>query len=281
MTTTMGAGRRALAALVMAAAVAACGGGGGGNTGSTGAGTRTPANFDFGNNDPRKVTAFGDSITVGELGDRGQLRRPVLFRVTSNNYPNNLQAMLRGLDPSWRVVNRGVSGETAETGVRRFPGVLGADRPGFVLIMEGTNDVERRNPTPQIVANLQSMVDQAQGNHSVPVIGTIPPLFRNDPLGQAIINDANGQIRSFARARGVTLAEIFDGMNDRSLFATPSEGVNDPLHPNERGYQVMAGIWFEAMQKTIPNQPPPPAPPAPGGGGGPPPTDLGQRVKKR
>jgi hypothetical protein len=69
-------------------------------------------------------------------------------------------------------------------------------------------------------------------------------------------------IRSMALARGVVLAEIFDGMNDPTLFATPSEGVRDPLHPNERGYQVMAGIWYEAMQRAIP-APAPARPPAP------------------
>lgn len=268
-------GRRRSALVILAAlAVAACGGGGGG-TGPSGSGTRVPAGFDFGANDPRKATAFGDSITQGELGQRG-LRPRILFRVTSANYPNQLQEMLRGLDPAWRVVNRGVGGETTSVGVRRFGGVLAADHPGFVLVMEGTNDAERGEDASTIVGNLESMVSQAEGNHSVPIIGTLPPIFRNDPRGQGTVLAANEQIRALATARRITLAEVFDGMNDRSLFATPEEGVTDPLHPNERGYGVLAGIWFDALQRTVPPTPRPPPPPPPGGGE-PPPAERGQR----
>jgi lysophospholipase L1-like esterase len=256
--------RTTTALLLVACLAAGCGGGGGGSksTGSTGTpSTQTPSDFDFGTNSPLRVSAFGDSITQGELGDRS-LRVRTAPRVTSNNYPNNLQAMLRGLDPGWRVVNRGRGGETTGLGRGRLPGVLRADRPGFVLIMEGTNDATRDESAGSIVANLEAMITSAQNNHSVPVVGTIPPNFRPDPNAQNIIAQANPMIRSMARSRGVVLAEIFDGMNDPGLFATPSERVFDPLHPNERGYAVMAGIWYEAMLRAIP-APAAPAPPAP------------------
>jgi lysophospholipase L1-like esterase len=248
---------------------AGCGGGSGSrNTGPTGSPqAQTPPGFDFGTNNPLRASAFGDSITLGELGDRN-LRSRTAHRVTSNNYPNNLQSMLRGLDGTWRVVNRGAGGEETGEGVGRLPGVLRADQPGFVLIMEGTNDASEDRSAGAIVANLETMITHAQNNRSVPVIGTIPPNFRNDPNAQRIIGEANPMIRSMARARGVVLAEIFDGMNDRGLFSTPEEGVRDPLHPNERGYSVMAGIWFEAMQRAIPAPAPMPPVLAPPGGGG-------------
>jgi len=223
---------------------AGCGGGGGGTTGSTSSTpSRTPADFDFGNNGPLRASAFGDSITRGLL-DEGI--------VTSNNYPNLLQSMLRGLDPGWRVVNRGVAGERTVEGVRRFPSVLANDQPGFGLVMEGTNDATREDDPAFIVANLERIVDQAIANRTVPLLATIPPNFRNDPTAQAIINAANAMIRTVARTRGIVLAEIFNGMNDRSLFGSPERGIEDPLHPNERGYAVMAGIWFAALQQAIP-----------------------------
>jgi lysophospholipase L1-like esterase len=240
------------AVLALWLAAAACGGGGS-TTGSTG-NTRVPTTFDFGGNDPLRVTAFGDSITLGELGQRDLLRRGVR-RVTSANYPAQLQSMLRGLDPGWRVVNRGVGGETTDVGVRRLPGALASDHPGFVLLMEGTNDSERGVSPDAIVANLEAMVSAAEAARTVPILGTIPPNFRNDPGSRAVIGEANRKIRDLARSRRVTLAEIFDGMNDRNLFGTPDEGINDPLHPNERGYGVMAGIWFDAMQRTLPRGP--------------------------
>jgi lysophospholipase L1-like esterase len=202
----------------------------------------TPADFDFGPNDARRATAFGDSITRGVVRDGA---------ITSNNYPNNLQAMLRGQDPAWRVINRGVPGETTPVGARRFPGARAADRPGFALIMEGTNDAERGDDPAFILANLESMVSNAQGNQTIPVLATIPPIFRNDARGQSVVSAANTMIRTLARARGIVLAEIFEGMNDRALFGDTGRDV-DPLHPNERGYGVMAGIWFDAVQRALP-----------------------------
>jgi lysophospholipase L1-like esterase len=258
--------RTTTAVLLAGLLAAGCGGGDGSKaTGSTGNPmTGTPTNFDFGSNNPLRASAFGDSITRGELGDRN-LRVRDVFRITSNNYPNNLQSMLRGLDPAWRVTNRGLSGETTGGGVRRLPGALRADQPGFVLIMEGTNDATREESPGSIVANLESMVTQVQNNRSVPVLGTIPPNFRRDPNAQAIIAEANTMIRSMARARGVVLAEIFEGMNDPTLFATPEERITDPLHPNERGYVVMTGIWFEAVQRAIPTPAAPASPSPPSG----------------
>jgi lysophospholipase L1-like esterase len=204
---------------------------------------RTPANFDFGSNDALRVTAFGDSITRGVLDDDDG--RVI---TTGNNYPANLELGLRTLDPGWRVINRGLAGERTSEGRRRLPGVLLRDRPGFVLVMEGTNDASMDEDPAFILANLDAMVAAAQGNRSVPVIGTIPPNFRSASPARSIVPATNTLIRSMANARRVVLAEIFDGMNDASLFGSP-----DPLHPNETGYVRMAGIWFDAMQRAIPS----------------------------
>jgi lysophospholipase L1-like esterase len=46
------------------------------------------------------------------------------------------------------------------------------------------------------------------------------------------------------------VAEIHDGMNNRSLFGLSPD--RDPLHPNEQGYAVMADIWFQAMMQAVP-----------------------------
>ncbi|HEV8311145.1 MAG TPA: SGNH/GDSL hydrolase family protein [Methylomirabilota bacterium] len=246
---------------------AGCGGGS-----PTGPGETTPPDFDFGPNNPRLVSAFGDSITFGSLGER---RRRISKLDTSSNYPSILQNMLRGQDPAWRVINRGLSGERTPDGRERLSGVLAADHPGFVLIMEGTNDADRGDGPASILANLDTMVARAQANKTIPIIGTLPPNFRNDPGAQGIIAQANTQIRSLAQSRRITLAEIFNGMNDRSLFGSPERGIEDPLHPNERGYAVMAGIWFNAMRQAIPPPPSAPTPPVP------PPSDGAQRQKTR
>jgi lysophospholipase L1-like esterase len=132
----------------------------------------------------------------------------------------------------------------------RISDVLGADRPGFILIMEGTNNASHCDDAAFIVGRLQTMVERAKATRTIPILGTIPPNFRNDPCAQDGIFMANGLIRTLAAAEGIVLAEIFDGMNDRSLFGLSPD--RDPLHPNEHGYQVMANIWLSALKKAIP-----------------------------
>ena len=224
-------------------AAAGCGGG---SSSSTSDSAQTPVDFDFGGNSPRKVTAFGDSITRGVL----ELKRRDLGLSTSSNYPALLQGRLRGLDARWTVVNRGNPGEETAGGVRRIGGVLALDKPGFVLIMEGANDATDCLDAAASARNLLGMVQIAKANRAIPIIGTVTPNFRNDPCAQTVVNQINVHVRTIASSEDIVLAEIHDGMNDRSLFG---QGPGrDPLHPNERGYAVMADIWAQAMTQAIP-----------------------------
>jgi acyl-CoA thioesterase I len=227
------------------ALLAAAGCGGGSKSSSTSS-SQAPSDFDFGNNNPRKVTAFGDSITAGFL----DLKRRDLRLTTSNNYPNILQGKLRRLDPAWTVINRGVGGEVTSQGASRINSILRNDGPGFILIMEGANDASQCQDSNTTSNNLRNMVNSAKANKTIPIIGTITPNFRNDPCADDVIDGVNASIRGFAAAENVQLAEIFNGMNQRDLFGIAPD--RDPIHPNEQGYAVMAEIWFQAMLQATP-----------------------------
>jgi acyl-CoA thioesterase I len=237
---------RLLRDVCLGIALLAAAGCGGGKSSSTSSSSQAPSDFDFGSNDSKKVTAFGDSITEGVL----ELKRRDFGLTTANNYPALLQGKLQGLDPAWRVVNRGRGGEHTFEGVGRLPSTLASDKPGFVLILEGTNDAEACLDTNVAANNLRNMVRIARTNQSIPIIGTIPPSFRNNPCADDFINEINNSIRGFTSAENIVIAEIFNGMNQRELFGV-SPG-RDPLHPNEQGYRVMADIWFQAMLQAIP-----------------------------
>ena len=217
-------------------AAAGCGGGSSSSTGPS----ALPAKLSLGETGPKKVTAFGDSITVGIL----ELGRRDLGLATSNNYPALLQRKLRTLDPSWLVVNRGVGGEETVDGVGRLPSVLAVDQPSAVLIMEGTNDARKCWSADDAVRNLRSMVQIAKRANATPIVATVPPSFTSRTCTHEIIAYVNDRIRGFAVAEGVVLAEVFHGMNNRALFG------RDHVHPNERGYAVLAEIWFQAIQQA-------------------------------
>jgi acyl-CoA thioesterase-1 len=228
-------------------AAAGCGGKSSSSTSaSAAASSQTSASFDFGNNDPRKVVAFGDSITFGVL----ELKRRGLGLSTSNNYPNLLEGKLKRLDSAWQVINEGKPGERSFEGAARIGSVLRSDKPGYILIMEGANDAQQCDDTTVLVNSLMNMVLNAKANKTIPIIGTITPSFRNNPCANDTIDDANAGIRGIASAQNIILAEIFNGMNQRELFGQSPD--RDPLHPNDQGYAVMADIWYNALLPAVP-----------------------------
>ncbi|MCD6419586.1 MAG: hypothetical protein J7L41_02570 [Synergistetes bacterium] len=195
-----------------------CGGGGG-------------LTWDFGDNDPNKYLAFGDSITEGcPYGPSG-------------GYPVRLQALL---GDGAVVVNAGVGGEKTPEGVRRYESVLHNNKPGFVLILEGSNDATHfPKDVDETINNLKFMVEKAKENATIPIIGTIPPMFGMHKWWELDVETRDARIRELAQEEDIVLADIFEAMKGREdLF------IWDGLHPNEDGYQLMAQVWYDAIQEA-------------------------------
>lgn len=181
--------------------------------------------------------AFGDSITLGMLFD---------------TYPGRLQGKLRQRyqtqDPF--VFNDGVDGERASPGGQaRLPFALDAHRPQVLLLMEGSNDLNGGAAgAARGLDALSEMVRVAKGRGVLVFLATIAPQrpggARNFTAGQ--VPGFNDGVRAVAQREGATLVDIYAAMvGDPSLIGP------DDLHPNERGHEVMAQTFFDAIQKLL------------------------------
>ena len=121
-----------------------------------------------------KFVAFGDSFTEGEDGRHAILGWGIID--PTGTYPVLLQGLLNNEYPgqSITVLNRGRSGEFVDAGRQRLPGVLDADRPGALLLLDGYNDllgscrpqdattVQCAETTTDVVAGIRKMIQTAK-----------------------------------------------------------------------------------------------------------------------
>ena len=196
----------------------------------------------MGTNRANRYIAFGDSISAGE-GSSGD-----------DGYRGYLEANLRVY---WggraEVRNEGQAGTRSNAGESRIDGVLARDKPAYTLILYGTNDwneLECKVEFPCFtIDSLRSMIRQAKGRNSLPVVGTIPPVNttyadKSPPERQDWVKRMNDLIRPMVVQENALLADLHAAMlkegDVTALFS-------DHVHPNDRGYQVMAGAWFRAI----------------------------------
>lgn len=156
------------------------------------------------------VIAFGDSLTAGYGAGAGE------------DYPSALSGMI-----GRAVVNAGVSGETTEDALGRLDADVLARDPRVVLVGLGGNDFLRSVPIASTEANLRSIVIRIQGAGAMVIL-----------LGFRFPSLAASYEKMYERVGSeegaLLIPDLLDGiLRDPSL-------KSDDIHPNGRGYQLMA-----------------------------------------
>ena len=182
---------------------------------------------------PIVIVAFGNSITQG-VGDE---RRPP-------GYPFRLELLLDQTHPNAIVVNRGVAGETTVEGVRRIGLVLTKDRPDYVLILEGVNDINVQSSSSTIVNNLDVIIKKVKGSGAIPLISTITPATKKG-VSITRIKTVNEGIIALAEREEIVLVDNYTAFRDSEDFTLLLS--DDELHPNSLGYDLMAQTWYEGL----------------------------------
>jgi lysophospholipase L1-like esterase len=163
--------------------------------------------------------AFGDSLTAGES-------RPA--------YPEVLSVLV-----GKTVTNDGISGSTAESGIRRAPAVIIERNGSRMLILYGINDLLFGQSPGQIAVSLGHIIHACQTRNVTPVLATYPvPIHRHAAFARDTrrLNDA---IRHLAASRGIRLVDLERAFMEGGK-PNPALYMEDGLHPSPRGNKVMA-----------------------------------------
>ena len=198
---------RVLAGLVLAVSVGAMSGCDSDSDGGSGS-------FDFGANDESVVVCCGDSITA-------------------SGYPSVLAGMV-----GKTTYNAGVPGQETDAGVANVNAALGRYHPGYLVILYGANDVIRSRDLNAAVANLRTMIQLCKANQTLPIIGTLTPMYDTHEGWQPGAQELNSMILNMASSEGGVRVARFDSAfgSNRSLVDA------DGLHPTSSGNVVLADV---------------------------------------
>ncbi len=162
-------------------------------------------------------------------------------------------------------LNRGISGQTTPQMLIRFrPDVIDL-APTVVVILTGTNDLAgNTGPTTleAIEDNLKSMAELAQRHHIRLVFSSVLPVsdYEKTADGQPRIQTVrrppdqikalNDWLKKYAAENRFTYLDYYSAMIDEKGFLK-DELSNDGLHPNEKGYAVMAPLAEKAIAAAL------------------------------
>lgn len=170
------------------------------------------------------VLALGDSLTEG-LGVKREEAWPALLADKTG----------------WNVSNGGVSGDTSEAALKRLPYLLEQHEPVLVLVALGGNDMLRRIPQQDTIANLEKILALIRTRGAKPVLLATPQPSIAGAVFQHL--SAPDFYRELAEAQQVSLIE--DAMAD--VLSDPQLKV-DQLHPNAAGHALLAETIFEELK---------------------------------
>lgn len=174
----------------------------------------------------KTVLAFGDSVTFGTGAASGE------------DWP-----ILLAQKTGWKVVNAGVSGDTAENGKGRIQALLTAHNPALVIIEIGGNDFLRRKPPKRVKEDIREIIQTVLRFGAQTALVSVPELSLLGALaGRPSDSDIFEQLAS---EEGVPLVpNVFS-----DTLARP-ELCADKIHPNARGYEYMASGIYARLQKV-------------------------------
>ena len=171
-----------------------------------------------------QVLALGDSLTVG-----------------TGVSPEEAWPTLLASKTGWTVTNGGISGNTSSDALQRLPSLLERHNPVLVLVTLGGNDMLRRLPQEETIANLNKMIVLIKTHGAKPVLLATPQPSIAGAIFQTL--SAAEFYRKVTEEQQIPLIEdaIADVLSDPLLKV-------DQLHPNAAGHALLVEKIFEELK---------------------------------
>ena len=180
---------------------------------------------------PVTILALGDSLTAG------------LGVGPAEAFPVRLEAALQAKGHDVKVINAGVSGDTAADGAARLDWAL-AEPVNAVIVELGANDALRGLP----VAQAEQALDRLHAALAAKKLPVLLAGMRAPPnMGPEYQAAFDGMYERLAAKHGVLLYPFFlDG-----VAADPKLNQGDGMHPSPAGVDVIVARMLPSVEQLL------------------------------
>lgn len=198
-----------------------------------------------------KILFVGDSIT--DCGRRGE------SAPYGSGYVSLVRSLLLARYPELHLdfENRGISGNTVRNLADRWDTDVLSERPDWLSVMIGINDVWRffgENPHEAVPlreyeAKLRKLLDQTRERVGARLILMEPYMIEPDlahPM-RAEMDRYGAAVRVLAEERGAVLVRTQAAFDEVLAHTTPQDWAADQIHPNLPGHAVIALAFLRAI----------------------------------
>ncbi len=180
---------------------------------------------------PTTLLALGDSLTSG------------LGLEASEAFPAKLEAALKSRYPGLKIINGGVSGDTAADGLARLDWAL-TDEVGGLIVALGANDALRGLDVAQTETALNGIMVKAQ-LRKLPVL--ILGMKAPPNMGPEYVAKFDGLYPRLAEKYQALLYPFFL----EGVAANGGLNQSDGIHPNGRGVDLIVAKVMPGVEELI------------------------------
>lgn len=183
-----------------------------------------------------RFLAFGDSITWGQYPTWDPFYP----------YPSTLQDTLNVRVMPSDVINAGVAGEGTGKGRDRIKDEVSEQRPQYVMIMEGTNNVSHNAPPADVLDDYLIMIDNARRHagvgHVKVMLATLIPRLDDK-------NDETAEMNQEAvfPAASIKNVPVCDPWQAFVNYGPYEEIYWDEKHPDQTGLNLLADTFYNCL----------------------------------
>ena len=176
------------------------------------------------NSGGKNIICFGDSITFGYGAEPGE------------DYPSALGEFV-----SKPVINAGIDGDSTAEALKRIKADVLDKEPYLVIIEFEGNDFIKEISKEKTFSNMREMIDMIQSKGAMVAIADIS--------AGIFLKEYRQGYYEIAREKGALfISSILSG-----IITNPSM-KSDFLHPNAKGYKIVAQRVFRAIKPVLINK---------------------------